>query len=413
MKFLTKINRNYFILLAIILTGVSIAGYFILHINILNETKETILKKESLIKAQIIETGEIPNIYPIVEVKKINRKTIEKPLFKEIYIQEEHEYEFEPFIEYTNQIKINDTYYSIKIRQSVFETEDLVSILAVALFILLLSSFVISFFVSRKMNKTVWADFEQNLREIENFSLSENRDFNLLKSDIEEFDRLNKVIKNLTEKLKSDYLSLKEFTENAAHEIQTPLSIVLLNLEEILQQDLTENTFKKVVSSINAIKRLSTLNQSLILLTKIENRQFRADKILIINDIVKQKAEEFAALFEIKKLKFKMNIGQDFALKMNEQLAGLLINNLLSNAVNHNIAGGSIHISIRENELKICNSGKTNSLTDKTIFNRFTKSNTKSYGLGLAIVKNICETHNLDIHYLKNELHCFIIVPKL
>jgi len=412
MKFLTKINRNYFLLLTLILIGVSIPGYFVIQVIILKDAKENILEKEYLIEKHLLKTGDVPNIYPTIEVKIIDRKTIEKPLFKEVLIENEHEEELEPFLEYSNQVKIGDQYYSIKLRQSSFERADLAIILALFLFILLLSAFGISFFITKKMNKSIWAEFEHNLREIENFSFSENKKLNLVNSDIEEFDRLDRVVNNLTEKLRSDYLSLKEFTENASHEIQTPLSIVLLNLEEVLQQEMTADTFKKVVSSINAIKRLSTLNQSLILLTKIENRQFKADKILIINDIVRRKAQEFETFFETKKLKIELHLEQDFKLKINEQLAELLIGNLLSNAVNHNIPGGSIRIFIQEKELKICNTGETNSLTDKTIFNRFAKGNSKSYGLGLAIVKNICETYNLEIHYSTNELHCFTITPK-
>lgn len=412
MKFLTKINRNYFLLLTLILIGVSIPGYFVIQVIILKDAKENILEKEYLIEKHLLKTGDIPNIYPTIEVKIIDRKTIEKPLFKEVLIENENEEELEPFLEYSNQVKIWDQYYSIKLRQSSFERADLAIILALFLFILLLSAFGISFFITKKMNKSIWAEFEHNLREIENFSFSENKKLNLVNSDIEEFDRLDRVVNNLTEKLRSDYLSLKEFTENASHEIQTPLSIVLLNLEEVLQQEMTADTFKKVVSSINAIKRLSTLNQSLILLTKIENRQFKADKILIINDIVRRKVQEFETFFETKKLKIELHLEQDFKLKINEQLAELLIGNLLSNAVNHNIPGGSIRIFIQEKELKICNTGETNSLTDKTIFNRFAKGNSKSYGLGLAIVKNICETYNLEIHYSTNELHCFTITPK-
>jgi len=412
MKFLTKINRNYFLLLTLILIGVSIPGYFVIQVIILKDAKENILEKEYLIEKHLLKTGDIPNIYPTIEVKIIDRKTIEKPLFKEVLIENENEEELEPFLEYSNQVKIGDQYYSIKLRQSSFERADLAIILALFLFILLLSAFGISFFITKKMNKSIWAEFEHNLREIENFSFSENKKLNLVNSDIEEFDRLDRVVNNLTEKLRSDYLSLKEFTENASHEIQTPLSIVLLNLEEVLQQEMTADTFKKVVSSINAIKRLSTLNQSLILLTKIENRQFKADKILIINDIVRRKVQEFETFFETKKLKIELHLEQDFKLKINEQLAELLIGNLLSNAVNHNIPGGSIRIFIQEKELKICNTGETNSLTDKTIFNRFAKGNSKSYGLGLAIVKNICETYNLEIHYSTNELHCFTITPK-
>ncbi len=191
MKFLTKINRNYFFLLTMVLLGITIAGYFILQAIVLDETKESLLGKEYLIKKQIKETGEIPNIYPIVEVTRIDHKAIEKPIFKEIYIQNELEDELEPFLEYSNQLKIGETYYSIKLRQSTFESEDLKIILALTLFILLISAFGIVFFVTKRMNKTIWYDFEGNLIAIEQFNFTENKNLNLIKSDIEEFDRLN------------------------------------------------------------------------------------------------------------------------------------------------------------------------------------------------------------------------------
>lgn len=412
MKFLTKINRNYFFLLTLILLGVSISGYFIIQAIILNDAKESLLEREFLIKKHILKTGEIPNIYPTVEVKIIDRRVTDKPQFKEVEIENELEKELEPFLEYSSQVKIGDWYYSIKLRQSSFERADLALILALFLFILLLSAFAISYLITGKMNKSIWAQFEHNLGEIEKFSFHEKQNLNLIKTDIEEFDRLDKVVTDLTEKLRSDYFSLKEFTENASHEIQTPLSIVLLNLEEVLQQDLNSETFQKVVSSINAIKRLSSLNQSLILLTKIENRQFKAEQLIILNDIVRRKISEFEPFFETKKLNVELHSEQDFKMIINEQLAELLIGNLLTNAVNHNIQGGRIHISIQENKLEIYNTGEENSLTDNTIFNRFAKSNSKSFGLGLAIVKNICETYNLEIHYHKNDFHCFIITSK-
>lgn len=412
MKFLTKINRNYFFLLTLILLGVSISGYFIIQAIILNDAKESLLEREFLIKKHILKTGEIPNIYPTVEVKIIDRRVTDKPQFKEVEIENELEKELEPFLEYSSQVKIGDWYYSIKLRQSSFERADLALILALFLFILLLSAFAISYLITGKMNKSIWAQFEHNLGEIEKFSFHEKQNLNLIKTDIEEFDRLDKVVTDLTEKLRSDYFSLKEFTENASHEIQTPLSIVLLNLEEVLQQDLNSETFQKVVSSINAIKRLSSLNQSLILLTKIENRQFKAEQVIILNDIVRRKISEFEPFFETKKLNVELHSEQDFKMIINEQLAELLIGNLLTNAVNHNIQGGRIHISIQENKLEIYNTGEENSLTDNTIFNRFAKSNSKSFGLGLAIVKNICETYNLEIHYHKNDFHCFIITSK-
>jgi signal transduction histidine kinase len=412
MKFLTRINRNYLILFTIILTVVTVAGYLILHVIITSGAKENLLSKRYLVEKQIMNNGQIPNLYPVVEVSKTDDGTITEPVFREVIIRNEMENEDEVYIEYSEKLKVNDSYYIIKLRQSAFENEDLILVLALTMFTFLSAAFIISFFITRKMNKTVWTDFEYNLQEIEKFSLRMNRDISLKISDTEEFERLNRVITDLTDKIRSDYRILKEFTENASHEIQTPIAVALLNLEEILQQDFEEETFKKVAESISALKRLSSLNQSLLLLTKIENRQFEDDKAISFKEIITRKTEEFSLLFETKSLDVKIMMEDDLILNMNEQLAEILVNNLMSNAVNHNIKGGSISIQLQSGSLKICNTGKENILTDETIFNRFVRGEPKTVGLGLSIVRTICETSKLDIHYYKGEQHCFIIKPK-
>jgi len=412
MKFLTRINRNYLILYVLILAVVTFAGYLLLHIIIKAGAKESLLTRKYLIEKQILNSGEMPNLYPVIEVRKDDDKTPAESGFREVTIRNELENEDEVYLEYSDKIKVNDTFYLIKLRQPAFENEDLILILAITMFTLLLAAFIISFFITKRMNKTVWTEFEYNLREIESFSLSMNRDISLLNSDTEEFERLNRVIYNLTEKIKSDFLVLKEFTENASHEIQTPISVALLNLEEILQQDIDEETFKKAAAAISALKKLSVLNQSLVLLTRIDNRQFTDDRPVSFKEIAKRKIEEFSVLFESLSLDVTIDAADDLVVNMNDKLAEIMFNNLFSNAVNHNINGGRILIFIVAGSLKICNTGKANMLTDETIFRRFTRGDQKTSGLGLAIVKEICDICHLDIHYYKDELHCFIINPK-
>lgn len=206
---------------------------------------------------------------------------------------------------------------------------------------------------------------------------------------------------------------LKEFTENASHEIQTPLSVALMNLEEILQHDIREDLFKKVVTVINSLKRLNLLNQSLILLAKIENNQFEATTHISLNELIAKKTGEFTAFLKRKNLKVEINTDGDFKVKINEYLSDILVSNLLSNAINHNIPGGVIRMTFGPDSFKICNTGLENSLTNDTVFNRFTSGTSKSTGLGLAIVRQICETNKLDIRYIKDrDYHCFIIKNK-
>jgi signal transduction histidine kinase len=298
------------------------------------------------------------------------------------------------------------------LRQSSFENEDLVIIITFSFFMIILVSLGITFFISRKMNRTIWSEFKTNLEAVERFNFNGNQRIALVKSNIEEFDRLNRVIETLTKKLSADYLSLKEFTENASHEIQTPLSVALLHLDEVLQQDINEEAFSKTLAAIQALKRLSSLNQSLILLAKIDNRQFKAEDRISMNEIMERKLLDFEPLIKAKNLEFKYTVENDFRLKIHEQLADILLGNLLSNAINHNLDGGSIQLSIGRNELMICNTGSPNTLTQETAFNRFTKGDSKSYGLGLAMVKKICDTHDMEIRYTKNDLHCFTVIKK-
>ena len=409
MKFLTKINRQYFWTLSIVLILISVIGHVVLKSILTNEIKEDIIEKELAIINEIKTQNNIPNIYPIIETQKISKSKVEPKTYKEIFIPNESEDEYEPYLEYTNSVKINNQYYLIKLRHSLLDTDELILAITLPLLLLLISTFLISFFITKKLNKTVWKDFEINLKELENYSFKNLNNLELKQTNIEEFKRLNSTIITLTQKLKNDYQTLKDFTENASHEIQTPISIILLNLEELLQQDLSEQAFKMVLTTINAVKRLSTLNKSLLLLTKIENHQYLETNELNISEYIENKIKEFSSLLETNNISVDFRTNEIFTVKLNPELADILLNNLISNAIKHNINNGKIKIETYNNRLIICNTGQQHSLTNDNIFNRFTKENSKSYGLGLAIVKHICSLHNIDIHYEKNELHCFTL----
>jgi signal transduction histidine kinase len=374
-----------------------------------HELQEDISEQEYAIIQEIKTSGNLPNIYPNIETKRIDNISPGGKTTKKIWLIDKAEEESEPFMEYSNTIKINNDYYQIIIRHSIMEKQNLILAIAIPLIALLIIALTISYFTNLKLNKWVWKDFERNLNEIENFRLGDNKALELKSSNIEEFKRLNDVINKMGKKLNKEYSSLKEFTENASHEIQTPLSIALLNLEEILQSDVSEQSMKQIVSTINSLKRLSSLNQSLILLTKIGNQQFGQDTDVDLGEIVSRKKEELLPMFEAKKLKLNLKASSRFKTNIDPRLADILISNLMSNAVKHNILNGTIDIEIQYDEIKICNSGPENPFSNNDIFNRFTKARTESFGLGLAIVKKICETNNLEIDYSKNHSHCFII----
>ncbi len=96
-------------------------------------------------------------------------------------------------------------------------------------------------------------------------------------------------------------------------------------------------------------------------------------------------------------------------------MCGILITNLLQNAIRHNIASGEINIILNEQSLLISNSGEPLAVNPNELFDRFKKGNQskQSLGLGLAIVKKICEVNNFTIDYtFKQNRHQIQIIFK-
>ena len=94
---------------------------------------------------------------------------------------------------------------------------------------------------------------------------------------------------------------------------------------------------------------------------------------------------------------------------MNPILADMLLNNLLANAIRHNIVAGNIEVETANNYIAIRNRSESSLLDEKIIFDRFHKaSHSDGLGIGLAIVKQICELYGFRLEYaFKKQMHDF------
>lgn len=298
---------------------------------------------------------------------------------------------------------VNGRSYRISLYDIIIEPDDiqdglresLVTMYLILLAAVLIIGFAASYFILRPFNLT--------LAQIQRFSLRDpNAQVDFPKSRVREFKRLNQFLTEMTRKVKSDYKSLKEFSENASHEFQTPIAVMQSKLEVLLgQENLSEDQLEQLSYMQNALRRLSNLSNSLALLTKIENKEFDTVAEIDVSEVLNNMVEEFRELIELKSIKATADIRPDVYLSADKVLIELLLTNLINNAIRHNWEGGSISIELIPNRLIISNSGPQLSSTPDELFYRFKKSNqsAESMGLGLAIVKKICEFYSYEISY--------------
>jgi signal transduction histidine kinase len=230
-------------------------------------------------------------------------------------------------------------------------------------------------------------------------------------SEIAEFSELNSSINQMTSKMSADYKNQKKFTENASHEFQTPLAIIKGKIDVLLQENtLKEEAMTLLIAIEEAASRLSRINKSLLLLSKIENQQYeKTDTVALLPLLEKIKALNEDFILD-KKIAFFDEATEELDFKINSELCFILINNLIQNAIRHNVKDGKITITIKNKTLIISNTGILEALNEVSIFERFEKksSNVNSIGLGLAIVKEIAEANSIEVVYqYENNRHAF------
>ncbi len=330
-------------------------------------------------------------------------------LRKNIYV--EHN-EIDRFRGLSRVIKINEENYLLTVETNVEETEETaiaIAILTFLFFLILVIGFLI---LNRRLSVKLWQPFKNTLTELKTFNLNSQSKISFEKSNILEFEELNVALNKLIEHTVSVYKSQKEFTENASHELQTPLAIIKNKLDILLQKEALTDRQYQIIEDINkALTRVSRINKNLLLLAKIENHQFDDSETINVSELTEECLEQLQEHFSNKELSVHTSIEKDCVVTGNRVLIEVLINNLLLNSIRHNSQKGTIEIKLNESGFIISNSGIT-TLEKEHLFKRFKKSSEESSGsgLGLSIVEQICKRYQWTIDYdFAQETHIFKI----
>ena len=405
MKLIAKYNRvNIPITIAVLLIS-SIAYYFILHYVLLRQVDKDLRIEQQEIIHHIKENGSLPETSNYKDQQITFQKTNltnfkEKFSTESAYNKKEDEEERYRRIDFL--VTQNGTNYIATVKKSEQETEDIVRLILTITFSVIAVLLLVLFITNRFLLGKLWKPFNHTLSQLKQFNLSSKNNITLETTNVDEFIELNNTAMSLTQKVKNDYESLKSFTGNASHEIQTPLAIIKNKIELLSQSDNLEESQIHIIQSLNdAASRLSRLNQSLLLLTRIENRQFEPTDRIDLSAVVQKSIDNFRELADLKDIKIEKNIKNNVTVEMNDSLADILISNIILNAIKHNSPGGDIKIVLNENALVVSNTGNVPKLKTSELFERFKKdsSSPESLGLGLSIVKTIGETYGFELSY--------------
>ncbi|SDR66691.1 sensor histidine kinase [Christiangramia echinicola] len=415
MKLLNYTSRYFAWLLFFVLTGWAVIFYFQMLDEIYDSMDDGLENQKILVIDNLRDLDAVrlksdfrDGYYTLNSISEYSAKGF-KDTYRDTLMYMKNEKDYEPVRLLESVFKKDEKYYKVKVITSMVEEDDLIEDLLFSIIWLYVGLILSIIILNNLILKKVWNPFYNLIDKLGNFKIERDSEIQLQESRIEEFNMLNENIENLINKSVRSYRSQKQFIENASHELQTPLAISINKLELLLEEDdLQEEQAARIVSVIENLERLSRFNQSLSLLSKIENKQFPEVEIVDINHLTHRILESFDDFLRHKKIKIELNEIEQLQFSINPDLAQIFLTNLIKNAIIHNSASGSIEISISNNNWQIANPGDI-AIKAKDLFSRFqsVQDNSQSSGLGLAISKAIADLYNIHISYNFDNRHVF------
>lgn len=296
---------------------------------------------------------------------------------------------------------INGKHFYLSTYNIVIETNDITETVVqtmVAIFVLLLIFIAIT---GRMVSQKLLSPFHESLEKIKAFTFKENVPLEFEPTKTEEFLKLNDFLHMMSIQLLKDYRVMKEFSENLSHEIQTPVAVVRGKLELLMDTPISDKQASLIESAYQANEKITRIVGSLAILARLENQEFAFSEEIDFSSKVSQSIQDFEELVAIKEISIESDVQPDIYVNIHPNMAEILLQNLLTNAIKHNEKEGSINIRLFSKRLEVINTGPKPEQEVEVFFQRFKKGNinTDSIGLGLSIIKQICLVNGFEINY--------------
>ncbi len=192
---------------------------------------------------------------------------------------------------------------------------------------------------------------------------------------------------------------LDRFIKDTTHELNTPISTILTNIETINWEKLDEKTIKKIKRIDAAARTVSHLYNDLTY-ASLNNQTQQKNERVDLYQLIIERADFFRVVYSQKKIECVLALDKHAYITIDRHKIATVLDNLISNAIKYNKRGGTIKIILRENFFIVEDTGigmPKDKL--KQMFDRYTRFNKSEggFGIGLNIVLAIANEYELQI----------------
>lgn len=418
MKLFSTYNRISISASILVFLAGCAAFYFVLRFILINQIDQTLATEREEVIMYVKEHDRLPELVKTTG-QVIVYKAVKQPFTTTVYTTGQFWNNEERKREWIRQLRFGvqaaGKYYVVEVSKSQVEANDLLKIILLIAASMIALILMAGYIINRVVIQRLWKPFYDTIAQVSGYRLAAHQSsLALPEQKVEEFNLLNRSLNLMIDKIQSDYRVLKDFTGNAAHEMQTPLTIIRTYMDQLAQDENVLRSQDEPIKQIEqAVSRLSRLNSSLLLLTKIENHQFPLNEEVQLDQVVQDKTRELSELIRLHQLELFIQ-AVPVKIYFHHFLAETVVANLLYNAIRYNKEGGSIYVQLDPGCLSVSNSSKLPSLDSEKIFQRFYRhpeTKASGNGLGLSIVYQICELASYQISYqYSNHLHRFSVI---
>jgi signal transduction histidine kinase len=323
-------------------------------------------------------------------------------------LRNQHKINPEAYRRLTTTISVDDRYYTLKIYEEVAAWQNISITILFSVLAGLLVWILLLYLVNQLAFDRILTPFYDTVEKLETISDPTDFDERFPDSTTHEIGVLNKALNTMMNQIRSSFEDQKKFIQNASHELLTPLSIIRQKAEKILSK--SDQLDRQTVESANNIQqtavRLSRLSNELLLISRVENKQYELDEQVDIPAVTNEVLGELDDFINLKNITVDKDLRNEIIVQGNRELIHSAIYNIVQNAVKFSPQHSTIRITTNgQDKLTVSDQGPgIPEALKNLLFDRFKGGGAHANGLGenngtglgLSLVKSICKLHGFS-----------------